>query len=159
MAKTVIDKDRGWQKIRKNAKKARKNAVAIGIRGQGTGKSSLATIGLYHEKGGVRSGWTRGCPPKRSFIGPTIDSNKSKYMFALGHIASKVLSGKLMVSRGLFGLGALVENHIKQRIGSGILPSLADSTKKFKARHGKPKSTPLIHHGRLINSITHWLIK
>lgn len=159
MPKSFIDKDRGWKKIMSKIRKTRVKSVSIGVRGQGTGKSDLATIALYHEKGGKRPGWKKGCPPKRSFIGPTIDQNQSKYMRALERIASRIAIGKINVKQGLFGLGSLVERHIKRKIRAGVLPQLAESTKKFKAKHGKPKNTPLIHHGRLINSITHWMTK
>jgi hypothetical protein len=152
----IKDIDRGWNKIKYNALHGQ-NRVSIGIRGGGIGKNDLATIGLYHEKGGKRPGWSKGCPPKRSFIGSTIDEKKWKYQLALDRVADKILSGAITKSKGLHGLGFLLVKDIKSKIRKGILPALADSTKKAKARIGKAKNTPLIFRGRLINSLTHWL--
>jgi len=153
---SVKDKDRGWKKIKKNVLH-KTNSVSIGIRGQGVGKSSLASIAYYHEKGGKRVGWKNGCPPKRSFIASTIDKNLMKYQLALDKVASRILSGLVSKKTGLHGLGFLLVKGIKSTIRSGITPPLAESTKKQKARIGKSKNTPLIYRGRLINSIIHWL--
>lgn len=152
----VIDRDLGWKKIKRKSLSNRPYSVNVGIRGHGTGKTNLATIGLYHEKGGKRPGWKKGCPPKRSFIGDTIDKNLSKLMHGLDTIASAISAGKGSKKQGLYAYGKLVENMIKGRIKSGILPRLAASTIKYKSRY-TAKVTPLIFHGRLINSITHWL--
>lgn len=152
----VKDIDRGWSKIKTQALSSG-NSVSIGIRGSGGGKNDLAMIGLYHEKGGKRVGWPKGCPPKRSFIAGTIDGNKWKYQLALDKVADRILGGVISKKQGLQGLGFLLVSNIKARIKKGILPSLANSTKKKKRKVGKAKDTPLIFRGRLINSITHWL--
>lgn len=160
MPSNLIIKDKGWNKILREARKTSggKNSVLVGIRGRGSGKKDLATIGLYHEKGGKRQGWTRGCPPKRSFIAPAIDSNKSYYLRLLDKIHDRVLRGLSGKSQGLFALGSVIEMQIKNRITAGIAPELAKSTKRQKkAKYGGYKNTPLIRTRRLYNSITHWL--
>ena len=147
----MVDIDRGWKRILKSAMDKHNN-VSVGIRGSGSGKNDLKMIALYHEKGGKR-----GRPPKRSFIAPTIDKNKGKYLLALDRVADRIISHGISKTQGLMALGKIVEGNIKATIIRGIAPPLAESTKRIKRKHGLAKLTPLIFHGRLINSITHWL--
>jgi hypothetical protein len=97
----------------------------------------------------------RGNPPKRSFIGATMDIRKNQYMRLLGKFASLVVSLRATKESMFELLGQIVVSHIRSYIIAGIAPELAESTKAFKAKHGNAKNTPLIFHGRLLNSITY----
>ena len=128
MSKYVVDRDLGWNRIKREAKK-KTNSVFIGIRGGNIGKTNLATIGLYHEKGGKNNR-----PPKRSFIQPTVDANFGKYMRLLNKIADNIFTGKSSKEESIFTLWAVVNKQIKARISSGILPQIATSQNPQNAR-------------------------
>lgn len=151
MAEAVEDIDRGWNKIKANAKKAAGNpmVVDVGIIGNkaaeahGKGEFTNVDVGTFHEFGTKTI-------PERSFIRSTIDERRPDILKLFERIAKGILDGKIKPEKDFGLVGLKVVSWIKAKIRKGIAPPLMPATIKAKG-----SSKPLIDKGELMGSITH----
>lgn len=152
MAKSrVIDRDRGWTDIRKQARKSRKAHVAVGILGAHGSRDDGMTnagIGTVHEYGAPEVG-----VPERSFIRATMDSKASEYRALAKRLGGMIASKQISIEQALGLFGARAVSDIRRRIQFGIDPPLAPKTIRRKG-----SSKPLIDTGQLVNAIT-WEVR
>jgi phage gpG-like protein len=144
----VIDRDRGWNDLLRQARKSRRAHVAVGILARNDGRddgSSNVEIGTIHEYGAPEAGI-----PERSFIRATIDANETVYRRLIRHLGDKLAAGSLTATEALGLFGARVVADIKRRIQAGIAPALKPATIRRKK-----SSKPLIDTAQLVNSITY----
>src|SRR3990172_5541962 len=123
-ARRVIDRDRGWRKLRQDLEKtSAKRRVLVGIQSDDGGRDdglNNAELAAVHEFGRLD-----GTIPERSFIRATIDENAAKYK-ALAKLLSKgVINRKMTATQALEILGQKVVADIRARIRAGIKPDLA----------------------------------
>lgn len=146
----IIDRDRGYKRLRQEFARARRSGphVTVGIQGSqavadhsGAG-ITVAQVGAYNEFGTSRI-------PARSFVRSTVDGNSRLYSRMLADVARSWIARRLSLAQGLGLVGAKVAGDIKLRIAAGISPPNAAAT---IARKGS--STPLIDTGQLRSSIT-----
>ncbi len=152
MAARVIDRDRGWKRLRRELDRSKSGRhVRVGIQGSEAlerhagSDYTNAQVASVHEFGSAD-----GHMPERSFIRATIDDN-AKEIKALGkQLWMGVIDGKLSVTQSLEILGQKVVAMVRKRIRSRIAPPLDPAT---VARKGS--SVPLIDTGQLVQSITY----
>ena len=162
---TVIDRDKGLNKILQQVKELSKNSqVAIGVRGNEAvtkkttrtvdGKEvtmfdapNLATVASWNE-----FGTEDGRIPERSSIRSTMDKNAYKYSKMMVLLAGRILDPKVMmtVEQALGIAGEKVVLDIKAAITAGIDPANAQSTIDAKG-----SSKPLVDTGQFINAISY----
>jgi hypothetical protein len=146
----VVDKDRGWKRVLKEA--SVKRHVVVGIRGDDDSRvgDSLGNVelGAIHEFG-------LGNNPERSFIRDPIDENLSKYRPLTKALGRKVYTLKISLTQALNVLGLKAQADMRNAINRGIEPGLKPATKAQKAKRGKPKNKPLIFTGQLKSAITY----
>lgn len=153
MAAGVEDKDRGWDAIRSNVKRADGAVVAIGIQGPEAGAVvhddtalSNVELGVIHEFGAPGAGI-----PERSFIRSTFDAKVGEWTRLMVDVAEKIYDTPPAVPLRLLDItGQKVRADIINAINQGIPPALQQATIDAKG-----SSKPLIDTGQLKGSITH----
>lgn len=143
----VIDRDRGYAKFIRRILGSEKVSVKVGVltdaQHEGSSKS-VAEIAEIHEMGlGV---------PARPWLRPIVDGNRSVINQRIKRAAQLVATGGMSNVDAMDLVGQSIVNDVRARIRAGIPPELAASTLRQK---GEGKTTPLIHTGQFIGSITH----
>lgn len=164
MTMTIVDKDRGWKRIKSEVVKMNRAFVQVGVLQADGGKqytrdnassgmlrtlgksasvpgATLAEVAFWNEFG------TKNIP-ERSFVRFTVDINREKYHRGLANEVGKIFKGTSTVARSLGLIGQKVESDIKRRITTLKAPPNAASTIRLKG-----SSNPLIDTGRLRGSI------
>lgn len=144
----VVDKDKGWAKLKKRLAKVEKLEVVVGItatRGSEPVGDGLSLVGLatIHEFGAPSVGI-----PQRSFLAATFDENVQKYDRLLQGGVSAVVKKSDSPKKKLFIVGETARRHVIERIAGGIAPPLAAQTISQKG-----SDLPLVDTGVLRNSI------
>ncbi len=140
----VIDRDLGWQAIRRELERAKDREVAVGIL-QGSVDSegvSIAEYATYNEFG-------TDDVPSRPFMAMSFDENKADIEADFNRQGKAMVEGKRTADQALTVIGqkhaARVQNTIT---GRDITPKLADSTIKAK---GSTKT--LVDTGAMTNAV------
>lgn len=161
---TVVERDRGLRQIRREMRRFASRGgrdVLVGF----TGKKARAIhkpgyratnveIAMFHEFG------TKNIP-RRSMIGGWAQEKRREIFAVLGRQTAEVLEGKRKAGTALARIGVWAVGSIQARMGQGIPPPLADSTKKRRkkpkrrGRKGQSGQTPLIDTGQLRASIAY----
>ncbi len=132
------------------------------------GKGELVTmpqLAAIHEFGATEAGKSKTVTiPARSFIGSGLDAGEKDICDAIDKAMIGVVEGTRRPKQVAALAGVLMEGAIKARIGEGIDPALAESTRKHRdrlAKHGgglrklAGRYTPLHETGQLLQSVTH----
>ena len=162
MARAVTDRDKGYNDLRRALAAVGRIRVVVGIRGaKGSEKGArtrkgadgsetttadsidLVGIAAVHEYG-----TTDGHVPARPYLGPTVDSNRAKYMQELESAVGNAIDGDTDIDTGLGLIGLRVVKDTQQTINTMTDPPLAERTIAEKG-----SSALLIDTGRLIQSI------
>lgn len=151
------DTDKGYRQFLDDFRAmAEGKHVVIGIRGEKGAErypaegEEAAPLTLV-EVGAVNEfGTEDGHIPSRPFLRGTFDTHRAKYETRFTSGLRKVLDGKATLDEVLGELGVRVTGDVQAAISKGIAPENAPATIKAK---GSEK--PLIHHGRLRQSIDH----
>ena len=117
------------------------------------GKTKIVDYGYWNEYG-TRSKKGNVHIPRRSFIRDTAKMNDNWKAEMQAAFEDVVYKGEKPIF-ALSLVGVTVADNIKTRIRTGIGPANAPETIKRK----KGKTTPLIEHGRLRNSIKYKLVR
>jgi len=139
------------KEITKQIKIAKRSAVKVGLAsdvGQYPDGTSVLEVGTSHEYGlGV---------PRRSFIRMPMEKEKAKLNKALKSGFQSILKGGNTI-HNLNKIGLVAQNISKTSFknqGYGMWEDISDATK------AKKKSTKILFDtGRLVQSITFWLVK
>ena len=154
MAGKVIQKDRGYKRIWRAIRAAKRNSyVAVGIpQSEEKYKDSpytVAEIAAVHEFGS-----SDGHIPERSYIRSTLDENRGAYLTSLAETAKTAVDKGLPATKTALGrLGARVSADIKRKITAFDSPPNAPSTIAKKG-----SDNPLIDTGTLRRAIT-WRVE
>ncbi len=140
----VIDRDLGWEAIKRELERAKGREVAVGIL-QGSVDSegaSIAEYATYNEFG-------TDDVPSRPFMAMSFDENKADIEADFNRQGKAMVEGKRTANEALTIIGqkhaARVQNTIT---GRDITPKLADSTIKAK---GSTKT--LVDTGAMTNAV------
>lgn len=166
MRAKVVDRDRGFAKLRKTLESIRagNTYVKVGYVGPAAAETNedgltMAALGQIHEFGAPSRNI-----PERSHLRSTFDAKRSEYVEFVGKLLGRVVDGKLHVDKALGMFGAKASGDVKQRVlkGPGIPPENAPSVKarkEAKRRKGSKGSVrTLVDTGRMIASLTYEVV-
>jgi hypothetical protein len=147
----IIDKDRGWKRIKAEIDRTRRKPhVRVGIFGAKAaadhGGTPNVVVATAHELG-------TSTVPERSYIRATVDQKRTQIAGLARRLAAAVVAGRLSRKHALDLLGQFVRGEMQQRISDGIPPPLKPETIARKTVRGKKGTTPLIRTGQLRSSI------
>lgn len=147
-----IVKDRGWNRMKREIAKGRRNqVVAVGV--------LQSDAGVAHQDGGVtvgevatfnEFGTADGRVPERSFVRSTVDENEREYTKRIAQLQGEVLAGRVSSRTALGVLGEEAVSDIRRKMTDGIPPPNAPATVAKKG-----SSTPLIDTGQLRQAINY----
>jgi len=167
----VIDIDKGWKQILKDALKMKSVQLKVGLFGEGNSpQNNLAYRGVVHEFGipeGIRitpkmrgflhfigihvsPNTQRIYIPERPFMREAYDGNKSELERAVDKWYTDLIEGRITLKVFLDKIGILHTDHIKKAIQSGSFKPLHPVTILRKG-----SSKPLIDQGEMIGSVKH----
>lgn len=153
MASKVIDKDKGWNQLKKTLKSFKDDELVVGIPGKiDFNVPTQAAIGAVHEFGSVD-----GKIESRSFLRSTFDKNVNKYNKELTANISRAVKKGAPRKQGLFVLGETIRKDVIDAIkNKEIRQDLADATKQAfvpgtKTRRGD--GVALVSTGTMVDQI------
>jgi hypothetical protein len=149
----IKEKDKGWDKIKKELKRLDKSYTKIGIQAGESRKDGkdMVVIAATHEFGTNKAGKNKNIKiPERSFLRTGIDNNKKKINNFIFELIGEVEDGKINAKQAVGNLGEFGEGLIKRRITVLKSPPLKSETISKKG-----SSNPLIDTGQLKASIRH----
>jgi len=144
MAK-VIDRDLGWQAIKREMLRAKTLEVAVGIlEGSKNGEgASIAEYATYNEFGTDKI-------PERPFMRTAFDESKAKISQDMNREGKRMAMGQSTAQKALTIIGQRHASRIQNVItGRDFLPKLAQST--IDAKKGSHKT--LIDTGAMVNAV------
>jgi len=143
---TLVDKDRGYEKIVRELKRVAKGSpyIRLGVIGGG----EVALIALVHEFGSEKRSI-----PERSWLRSAIDRHRG-WSALREKLLKAVFEGKLSAEQALGLLGQQAVADIRAGIVAGIPPPLSPKTIAAK---GSDKT--LIDSGRFFGSISYQVTK
>ncbi len=148
-----VSNDQVWWALRKKIGNLARSTVKVGILGPDSedGDISIVEIGAIHEFGSPAANI-----PERSFIRRTFQMKTTKVAKFTARIARAIINDRLTADKALELLGLFGAAEVKKTItkGARIPPKLKPAT---IARKGS--SRPLVDTGRLLNSVTHQVVK
>jgi hypothetical protein len=148
----IIDRDRGWAKLRKRLKQ--RKVVDVGVRGDhkndrtGTGPTNL-DLATIHELG-------LGNNPERSFIRASVDDKEADIQRLQKRLAIAVYTLKMTPKKALELLGQKVAAWMKLYITSGKVKPGLDPKTVAARKHGGSK--PLWDTKQMGGSITYEVV-
>lgn len=153
MASKVIDKDKGFKRLKKTLKTFGDDELVIGIPGKiDFNVPTQGAIGAVHEFGSVD-----GSIPSRSFLRSTFDKNVSKYTRSLSQQIRRAIERGSPRKQALFILGEKVRKDVIKRIQSEeIKQDLAESTKQAfvtGTRTRRGDGPALVNTGTMVGQI------
>jgi len=158
----VVERDRGLRQIRRQLAQygASGSVVEVGFLGRPARKihrpdyvASNLEIAYFHEFGTKTI-------PRRSMIGGWAQERASQIAGILAYWVEETLAGRTTNQRALDNIGVWAVGSIQTRMGRGIAPELAESTKRSRKKpkkagtKGQSGYTPLIDTGQLRASIS-----
>jgi len=141
----VIDRDRGWKKIKQEMAAVSRLEVAVGILSgsKNSLNASIAEYAAHNEFGTQRI-------PSRPFMAISVDENRPQIDSDFARQAKAITGGTRTAYQALTIIGQKHKERIQTTItGRDILPKLADST--VAAKKGSTKT--LVDTGALVNSV------
>ena len=140
MANRIIDRDKGYKKLLKQAATMSKsNEITVGVHSD-AGARNLE-VGTYNEFG------TQDIP-SRSFIVAWADEQEAELLNLIRRVEEQVLKSGGNPTVALKRLGAVFVGKVQKRMAGGVPPPNAASTVAQKG-----SSKPLIDTGQLRSSI------
>lgn len=141
----VIDRDLGWQAIKRELERAKKREVAVGIlQGSVDGEgASIAEYATYNEFGTEHV-------PSRPFMAMSFDENKAAIVADFNREAKAMVEGRRTADQALTVIGQKHASRVQVTItGRDITPKLAAST--IRAKKGSTKT--LVDTGAMVNAV------
>lgn len=157
MARDGIN-DKVWRKLQGVLLALDKSFVKVGVlSGEGAdtktedGKANMVGIAAIHEFGAPKANI-----PERSFIRRTLNEKEKELGNKSRALAEMIIRGDITHTRGLEILGTWAATEIKKTITKGkhIPPPLKPATIAAKG-----SDRPLVDTGRLVQSISHKVVK
>lgn len=160
----VIDKDRGWKKLRRELEKAADSPYAkVGVlQSHGAGEAhddnssfTMVALAATHEFGAPKAGI-----PPRPFISRTFDERESALNEIREKCAKGIYSQKLAMENALRILGEWGAAQVKDFIVKGeVTPPVSPGRLRQKTIGGKKGTTTLVDTGRLMNALSYEVAK
>jgi len=143
MSKGITEKDRGWNRIKKDYASLSKASLKVGLQAGDVDDTGvpIATYGFFNEFGTERI-------PERSFIRSTADEQRENWNKLLDGAYNKILNGEISVGRALAIVGTKAQEDIKKKIMTGPFAPNSEATIVIKG-----SSRPLIDTGIMRQSI------
>lgn len=149
----VVDADRGWKRLGRIIRLARRPSVTVGIHGRDKGRSegAINNVGLaaIHEFGAPLAN-----VPERSFIRSTVDSELKVWQRLLGKLGGSIYALELPVEGALEIVGLKMSSDIQRTINKGR-PEWDDLKPATIARKASAKA--LIDTRELLRSVKHYV--
>lgn len=148
MAKRVTVRDRGWNRIKKDVERIKREPhTKVGVQaGEKAGDGGDLVVIAASNEFGTKDGHI----PSRPFLRQTFEENRREIEDRKARIWQAILLGRATMRTGLGLLGAWYQGKVQQQIVKLSEPPNAPST---IARKGS--SNPLVDTGRLRQSIRH----
>lgn len=141
----VTDRDLGWKAIKREAERAQRREVAVGIL-QGSTDSegtSIAEYATYNEFGTEDV-------PSRPFMAMSFDENVAAINSDFNRQSKRLVAGEVTAEQALTIIGQKHAGRVQNTItGRNILPALAPST--IAAKKGSTKT--LVETGAMTNAV------
>jgi len=142
----VVDRDKGWNRIQREIKKARKAQVKVGVLGEGEGyyeggDTTVLDVAVWNEFG-------TGNTPARPFIRGAYDQRQRELQRTSARLWNQVVAGRIDTNRAIGLLGEKHKDQVQEYMTALDQPPNAPSTIAAKG-----SSNPLIDEGRLRRSI------
>jgi hypothetical protein len=142
----VIEKDLGWEQIKKDLLKLNGAVTEVGLFGHGgSPETDVAARGAVHELGSPRRNI-----PQRPFTRNAFDANQRKFYDFIDSQYGTMLDGRLSPARLIALTGEKMVYYIKRSISFGTFLPLKPRTILMKG-----SSKPLIDTAIMRNSVTH----
>jgi len=141
----VIDRDLGWQKIKRELEKAARLEVAVGIQQGTTGAegASVAEYAAYNEYGTDKI-------PSRPFMATSFDESKPQIDADFKREANALVTGQSTAHQSLLTIGLKHQKRIQNTISKrNFLPKLSERT--IAQKKGSTKT--LVDTGAMLNGI------
>jgi hypothetical protein len=141
---SVVERDLGWQRIKKELRVAQRSSVKVGIQ-QGQKRSGgidQAGIARVHEYGHLEKGI-----PERSFMRSSFAENRTTLESELAAQYVAITEGRTTTHRALEVVGMLHESQVKAKIRSNIPPPLKPATVERKGSSVALIDTKQLHDG------------
>lgn len=153
MSVKVIDDDKKWKEVIRQAGKMDDAYVTVGIH-KGTGDypndAPVTLVAAVHEFGAPSKGI-----PSRSFIRSTFDENIESWKKIIGELELRALVKELSIGDALKKIGLMVTEKIKAKIYRLVDPKLKEATLKARKRMGIGGSNPLVATKKLWGSVNY----
>jgi len=127
MSKGIVEKDRGWNRIKKDYATLSRASLKVGLQAGDVDDSGvpIATYGFYNEFGTERI-------PERSFIRSTADEQRENWNRLLDAAYQKIIDGKITPRKALAIVGTKAQQDIQKKIVDGPFQENSDATKERK---------------------------
>lgn len=165
----LIDRDRGWEKLKKEFRASRVDPHAkVGIL-ESKGKQprgddfTMVALAAAHEFGTtIKSGRSGGMIyllPPRPFISGTFDSREDALVKITKRLSKGIYNRKTTIKRALEILGTWGHSQVRDFIVKGeVKPDVTPETLRKKTIRGKVGTTTLVDTGRMLNALTYEVI-
>jgi len=156
MAKEVVVRDRGWNRIQQMFKKHSKGGgrfVSVGIQGSEAELVESDHGGMTNvELGAIQEYGTKdGRIPERPFLRSTFDEKQADYQKEIDNIAKGLFEGGT-VDGQLMLLGEKMKGDVVKKVKSGGFEELKQAT--IDRRKENQGTTPLWATGQLMSSLS-----
>jgi len=146
MKSRVKDVDKGWKRIKRDMRAAKRRAAKIGVQsseGMRDDGISMLTVAAANE-----FGTSDGHIPERSYIRASFDENSAKYFRGMKRLAQEIFAGQKTVDGALAIMGMQAQADIQKYMTDLQTPPNAPATIAAKG-----SDNPLIDTGALRASI------
>ena len=152
MTTEMVERDLGWDRIRREIDSARRSGVKVGVLSDQDetydNGADLLLVAAANE-----FGTADGHIPPRPFIRGAFDEKQRALYRMQGRLWSQVLAGNLTTRQALGLLGEEHQGQVQDYISALEQPANAPSTIRQKSTSAGVGDSPLEDEGRLRNSI------
>lgn len=157
----VVDKDRGWKRLRELSKRLAADDVhvRVGVLDDGRAGSEVRD-GITNGELAVMMEFGTQRAPGRSWIGRTFDQKRAEVQADMQRLLGHIVDGKITIDKALNVLGAKYSAEVKNTVTQGeqIPPPNAPiviAQKLAKTRDGAAQGVrTLVDTGRMIGAVT-----
>jgi len=143
----IKDIDKGWGRIRREARKAKRGGVKVGIMGSGAKEdypsgADIIDVALYNEFGTETI-------PARPFVRGAFDNSQSDLINMQKQLWASIVEGRMSAHKALGRLGRFHQGQIQE-----YMPFLSQPPNAPSTIAQKRASNPLIDNKRLRGAVT-----
>jgi hypothetical protein len=148
MADGVVDRDLGWDRIKRETEALSGKAVKVGIQSDGGDVIDRAFFNEYGTAGGASGGGWGGPVPARPFISTAFEENRENLHQMKARLWNGVIDGRIGADQAARLLGEHHQNQVREKITAIDTPPNAPLTVELKG-----SSNPLIDTGQMRQTV------